>query len=191
MSHNENNEVVATETTDESTTVTEDSEQVENVPEKPNPVKVKYCPTCTLPYEYCEFSPLVKQCYIRLKQEDPELFTKMLGDRNTILTSMFILDDNHLTAKKNEQAAKEIVVTRTPRGKKKFATTIGGLKAYANLDLKKASKVIAGRFAASSSVVSDDEIQVTGDITADIADFLSSKFSEIKADDVKIVIKAK
>ena len=38
---------------------------------------------------------------------------------------------------------------------------------------------LCDRFAASASVVGDDEVQVTGDVTMDIVDYLTKKFSEV------------
>jgi translation initiation factor 1 (eIF-1/SUI1) len=53
--------------------------------------------------------------------------------------------------------------------------------------LKKASKAFAGRFAASANVGEGDEVCVTGDHSADIAEVITSKFPEVPAD--KIVFK--
>ncbi|EGD82664.1 hypothetical protein PTSG_11994 [Salpingoeca rosetta] len=156
--------------------------------EIPEPVVVKYCPVCTMPYEYCEFSNTKKQCYTRLKEDDPDLFAELLGDLN-----LDEVQDKKKPAqvKFTEDTKKSaIVVTRIQRTKKKFASNIAGLKAF-GIDLKKASKAISGRFAASSSVVGDDEVQVTGDVTVDIVDFLTSKFDGIKKEDIKIVFKNK
>eukprot|EP00042_Codosiga_hollandica_P051541 m.634547 g.634547 ORF g.634547 m.634547 type:complete len:226 (+) comp58302_c2_seq4:51-728(+) len=93
--------------------------------------------------------------------------------------------------KKVELQPTGIVLTLTSRGKRKFVTGIIGLASY-GIDLKQAQKALANKFAASASVVDEDELQLQGDRTRDLEDFLPTKYSQIKADDIKVrVIKDK
>eukprot|EP00055_Hartaetosiga_balthica_P016030 m.98897 g.98897 ORF g.98897 m.98897 type:complete len:207 (-) comp9024_c1_seq2:1812-2432(-) len=163
--------------------------------EAPQPIEVDYCENCTLPLEYCEFSGQTKKCYTVLKENNPELFKELYGDVS--VDDVTVQKQKKPRGGKAGKAAKQkaasdrhITVTRTKRGKKKFSTIVAGIKSF-DLDLKKTSKAISSKFAASSSIVGEDEVQVTGDITYDIVDFLTSKFKEITEDDITIVLKDK
>ena len=46
--------------------------------EKPEPVKVLYCPLCSLPAEYCEFGPDFEKCKPWLIINAPELYPDLL-----------------------------------------------------------------------------------------------------------------
>ncbi|XP_010242230.1 PREDICTED: translation machinery-associated protein 22-like [Nelumbo nucifera] len=50
--------------------------------EKPQPVRVLYCPVCSLPAEYCEFGPDFEKCKPWLIENAPELYPDLLKDRN-------------------------------------------------------------------------------------------------------------
>ena len=65
-----------------------------------------------------------------------------------------------------------------------------GLGAY-GINLKKASKAFAGRFACGAAVNGDDEIGITGDHTGEIADVIVDKFPEVPAADITFKKKGK
>lgn len=46
--------------------------------EKPQPVRVLYCPICSLPAEYCEFGPDFEKCKPWLIKNAPELYPDLL-----------------------------------------------------------------------------------------------------------------
>lgn len=46
--------------------------------EKPQPVRVLYCPVCSLPAEYCEFGPDFEKCKPWLIQNAPDLYPDLL-----------------------------------------------------------------------------------------------------------------
>ncbi|KAG6740501.1 translation machinery-associated protein 22-like [Populus alba x Populus x berolinensis] len=48
--------------------------------EKPEPVKVSYCPTCSLPAEYCEFGSDFEKCKPWLIKNAPELYPDLLKE---------------------------------------------------------------------------------------------------------------
>ncbi|KAJ6745749.1 TRANSLATION MACHINERY-ASSOCIATED PROTEIN 22-LIKE ISOFORM X1 [Salix koriyanagi] len=50
--------------------------------EKPEPVKVLYCPICSLPAEYCEFGPDFEKCKPWLIINAPELYPDLLKEAN-------------------------------------------------------------------------------------------------------------
>ncbi|EDQ88213.1 uncharacterized protein MONBRDRAFT_32876 [Monosiga brevicollis MX1] len=167
-----------------------DEEEEEEIP-APDPIQVDYCNICTMPYEYCEFSATKKKCLSALTEKNMNLFIKLYGDLNV----EEMAEDKKKGAgpaadgKKGKGAdVKKIIVTRSTRNKKKFVTSITGLKAY-GLNLKQVSKAMSGRFAASSSVMGEDEVLVQGDLTDDIEDFIADKWPEIDEDAIEIVMK--
>ncbi|XP_016754899.1 translation machinery-associated protein 22 isoform X1 [Gossypium hirsutum] len=50
--------------------------------EKPQPVKVLYCPICSLPAEYCEFGPDFEKCKPWLISNAPDLYPHLLKEAN-------------------------------------------------------------------------------------------------------------
>eukprot|EP00729_Bicosta_minor_P018532 gene18532-5086_t len=76
-----------------------------------------------------------------------------------------------------------VVISITQRNKRKFVTNVTGLGSY-GINLKKAAKAFAGRFACGAAVNGDDEIGITGDHTNEIADVIIDKFPEVLAADI-------
>ena len=69
----------------------------------------------------------------------------------------------------------QITIKRIERTKRKYVTAIHGLEAF-SIDLKKAAKQLAGRFATGASVTKNaqglDEIVVQGDVSDEILEML-------------------
>eukprot|EP00045_Choanoeca_perplexa_P010838 m.112409 g.112409 ORF g.112409 m.112409 type:complete len:226 (-) comp15410_c0_seq1:3906-4583(-) len=173
----------------------EDGEDDEEEIEAPDPIEVECCPVCTMPYEYCEFSPTKKKCLQNLQADKPELFAELYGE-----VDVETMDEDRKSSrggkaqpgkptKKKGEENKGVIVSRSTRNKKKFVTTIEGLKKF-GLDLKQVSKALRNRFAASSSVSDEDEIIVQGDVTPDIVQFLGKKFpGAVPPKEIHIVFK--
>jgi len=72
-----------------------------------------------------------------------------------------------------------IHISRVQRNKRKYVTIVVGLDKF-GIKLPEASKIFAKKFSCGSSVVKapngEDEIDVQGDVTEDIADFLMEKW---------------
>eukprot|EP00053_Salpingoeca_punica_P005221 m.53202 g.53202 ORF g.53202 m.53202 type:complete len:202 (-) comp13138_c0_seq2:241-846(-) len=81
-----------------------------------------------------------------------------------------------------EMEGGEVQIIVNSRTKRKFVTNVIGLSAY-GIDVKKAAKLFASRFAASASVIGD-EIQILGDHSDEINDFIVEKFPQIHEDDI-------
>lgn len=89
-------------------------------------------------------------------------------------------------AKAERKAAKEealrlsskVLIKRQERTKRKMITAIQGLELF-NIDLKKASKLFANKFATGSSVSKnnqgDDEIVIQGDVAYEVEEMLLKK----------------
>jgi density-regulated protein DRP1 len=69
----------------------------------------------------------------------------------------------------------QVTIRRIERTKRKHVTAIHGLEAF-SIDLKKAAKQLAGRFATGASVTKNaqglDEIVVQGDVSDEILEIL-------------------
>ena len=75
------------------------------------------------------------------------------------------------------------------RGKRKHVTTVSGLEAY-GVKLKEAASALGKRFGAGASVgksaTGAAEIDVQGDVAADIADALRKLYPDIKEENIRV-----
>ncbi|PVG01566.1 density-regulated protein DRP1 [Serendipita vermifera] len=164
------------------------------------PLNVLYCEVCGFPPEYCEFGSHLTKCKAWLEDEHPDLFlryysddalAKKAGTLSLEAQSKLELD----TAKKEKKAeakadaeakkkqASRVTIKRIERNKKKYVTAIHGLEAF-GIDLKKASKQFATKFATGASVSKNaqglDEIVVQGDVTDEIVEMLEANVGVLK-----------
>ncbi|KAF8956691.1 translation initiation factor SUI1 [Flammula alnicola] len=169
------------------------SQQPVEPPKEPTPpVKVVYCAVCSFPLEYCEFGSSLTRCKEWLKEESQELYDKYYSEEalqakigTLSLEAQTKLEKD--TAKKEAKAeakadaalkkklASQVTIRRIERTKRKHVTAIFGLEAF-SIDLKKAAKQLAGRFATGASVTKNaqgqDEIVVQGDVSDEIMEIL-------------------
>ncbi|KAF8204617.1 translation initiation factor SUI1 [Pholiota molesta] len=162
-------------------------------PKEPTPPqKVFYCAVCSFPLEYCEFGSSLTRCKEWLKEENEELYDKYYSEEaltskigTLSLEAQAKLEKE--TAKKEAKAeakadaalkkklASQVTIRRIERTKRKHVTAIHGLEAF-SIDLKKAAKQLAGRFATGASVTKNaqglDEIVVQGDVSDEILEIL-------------------
>ncbi|KIK01172.1 hypothetical protein K443DRAFT_69234, partial [Laccaria amethystina LaAM-08-1] len=174
------------------------------------PVQVIYCSVCTFPPEYCEFGSSFTRCKEWLKEEHPELFEKYYSEDalqarlGTIsLEAQTKLEKD--TAKKEAKAeakanaelkkkmASQVIIKRIERTKRKHVTSIYGLDAF-GIDLKKAAKQFASKFATGASVTKNpqgqDEVVVQGDVSDEVLEMIEQGVGVLKGipeDNVEIV----
>ncbi|TFK68779.1 density-regulated protein DRP1 [Pluteus cervinus] len=179
-------------------------------PEPHPPVEVAYCGVCTFPLEYCEFGSSLTRCKDWLKEADSDLFDKYYSEEalqakigTLSLEAQTKLEKD--TAKKEAKAeakadaahkkkmASQITIKRIERTKRKFVTSIHGLEAF-SIDLKKAAKQFASRFATGASVTKNpqgqDEIVVQGDVSDEIVEMIEGGVGVLKgipADNIELV----
>jgi len=182
----------------------------EPVKEPTQPVKVFYCNICTFPLEYCEFGSSLTRCKEWLKEENEDLYDKFYSEEalQAKIGTLSLEAQSKLekeTAKKEAKAeakadaalkkkmASTVTIKRIERTKRKHVTAIHGLEAF-SIDLKKAAKQLAGRFATGASVTKNaqglDEIVVQGDVSDEIFDILENGEGVLKGvpiDNVQIV----
>ncbi|PPQ87315.1 hypothetical protein CVT25_002063 [Psilocybe cyanescens] len=169
------------------------SQQPVEPPKDPTPpLEVFYCAICSFPLEYCEFGSSLTRCKEWLKEEREDLFNKYYSEEalqakigTLSLEAQTKLEKD--TAKKEAKAeakadaalkkkmASQVTIRRIERTKRKHVTAIHGLEAF-SIDLKKAAKQLAGRFATGASVTKNmqglDEIVVQGDVSYEIMEIL-------------------
>ncbi|BEI82403.1 hypothetical protein CcaverHIS002_0302710 [Cutaneotrichosporon cavernicola] len=159
------------------------------------PIAVSYCAVCTLPTEYCEFGPSFSKCKTWLEANDQAEFRRLWGE-GTLEKRIGTLSlekqekleadaakaerkaDKKAEAEAVKKQAAKITIKREMRTKRKVATHIHGLDLF-GVDLKKAAKFFAGKFATGSSLSKnpqgEDEIVVQGDVGDDIIQMLKDK----------------
>ncbi|KZT34699.1 density-regulated protein DRP1 [Sistotremastrum suecicum HHB10207 ss-3] len=170
---------------------------------------------CSFPPEFCEFGSSLTRCKAWLHEEHPDLFDKYysedaLVEKTALLSTEAATKLEKDTAKKEakaeakaraeEERKKEakVIVKRIERNKRKYVTSISGLEAF-GIDLKKAAKLFAQKFATGASVTKTvtggEEIVVQGDVSDEIVDMFeeaneSSKESALKGvpeDNIEVV----
>ncbi|KZT70253.1 density-regulated protein DRP1 [Daedalea quercina L-15889] len=164
------------------------------------PIQVLYCGVCTFPVEYCEFGSHLTRCKEWLHETHPDLFDKYYSEEalQAKLGTLSLEAQEKLekdTAKKEAKAeakaeaaqkkkmASQITIKRIERNKRKFVTSVHGLEAF-DVDLKKAAKFFAQKFATGASVtknpLGNDEIVVQGDVSGDIVEMIEQGVGLLK-----------
>ncbi|CAG8543357.1 5269_t:CDS:2 [Diversispora eburnea] len=131
-----------------------------------------YCGVCTLPPEYCEFGLTPDKCKKWVQEKHSDLYENLYS-QNALAeklgkTTLESKPSNEAEdRKKAKEAAKierelqkkmasKVIITRIARNKRKCVTSIYGLENF-GIDLKKASKTFATKFACGSSVVKNNQ----------------------------------
>jgi density-regulated protein len=78
-----------------------------------------------------------------------------------------------------EKAASKVIIKRIERGKRKYVTAIANLQTF-DVDIKKAAKMLANKFArgasVSKTVEGKEEIVVQGDLVDEIEEFILEQY---------------
>lgn len=157
------------------------------------PVIITYCNICSLPVEYCEFGSSISKCKAWLQEQGPTLFASLYSEdalkQKMESVSLDVQEKIEADASKAERkalkkeetekkkkAAAKVTLKREARTKRKTLTAIHGLEAF-GIDLKKAAKFFAQRFATGSSVSKNpqglDEIVIQGDVWEEVVSVFS------------------
>ncbi|XP_021907723.1 translation machinery-associated protein 22 [Carica papaya] len=163
---------------------------------KPQPVKVLYCPACSLPAEYCEFGPDFEKCKPWLLKNAPDLYPDLLKEANEKATekvsdqlqSIGISSgaDGAASSAQSGESSKpeevkrlpggkikkkekqEVVIEKVVRNKRKCITIVKGLDLF-GIKLSDASKKLGKKFATGASVVKGPTDKEQIDVQGDIA----------------------
>jgi density-regulated protein len=206
-SHDDGNEITQT-----SESVNQDSlpKEVEKAPRDP----IIYCGICSLPPEYCEYMPCLDKCKNWLAENHPTLYTELymskdnqklgLDDapRDVVQTASSkrggkaaVKDESKIREKLEAQRSSAIItIKKHDRSKRKAMTIIKGLDDAGGVDLKKAAKRFAGKFACGASVTEDtikggQEITIQGDVVNELRDFVLLEYPSIQSDQIHIIEK--
>eukprot|EP01062_Namystynia_karyoxenos_P064151 TRINITY_DN57038_c0_g1_i1.p1 TRINITY_DN57038_c0_g1~~TRINITY_DN57038_c0_g1_i1.p1 ORF type:complete len:270 (+),score=124.46 TRINITY_DN57038_c0_g1_i1:72-881(+) len=144
------------------------------------PMVVEYCPVCTFPAEFCEFSGKLEQCKPWLEEQLAK------GLRGLELEGMKEKGKAKKAptgelpgGKKKKEKAKEVVVAVTRRGGRKHITTVRGLDAFGH-KLDELAKTFKKQFSCGCAVVSNpgqtDAIEVQGDVMDTMLEVLPKKY---------------
>ncbi|KAI0030692.1 translation initiation factor SUI1, partial [Vararia minispora EC-137] len=157
------------------------------------PLQVLYCGVCSLPVEYCEFGPRFTKCKEWLEKNHPDLYPKYYSEEalQAKLGTLSLEAQSKLEKESAKKEAKadakadaaqkkklvlQVTIKRIERNKRKFVTSIHGLEVF-DVDLKKAAKLFAQRFATGASVTKNaagiDEIVVQGDVSQEVFDMIA------------------
>ncbi|KAG9087726.1 Translation machinery-associated protein 22 [Ceratobasidium sp. UAMH 11750] len=157
------------------------------------PVHVLYCSVCSLPPEYCEFGSSLTKCKAWLQEEHPDLFDKYYSEDalQQKAEALSLEAQAKLDKKAASLEAKADVKAEADLKKKKAAKLI--LPRFfllltppltPDVDLKKAAKLFAQKFATGASVTKNpqgqDEIVVQGDVTDDIVEMIEEQVGVLK-----------
>ncbi|KAI0691388.1 eukaryotic translation initiation factor 1-like protein [Cytidiella melzeri] len=164
------------------------------------PIQVRYCQVCTFPLEYCEFGSSFKKCKEWLQNEEPDLYDKYYSEEamQAKLGTLSLEAQSKLekeAAKKEAKAeakadaalkkklASQVTIKRIERTKRKHVTSVHGLEAF-GIDLKKAAKQFAQKFATGASVTKNpqglEEIIVQGDVSGEIVELIEEGAGVLK-----------
>ncbi|KAJ8454617.1 hypothetical protein ONZ51_g9566 [Trametes cubensis] len=164
------------------------------------PVQVIYCQVCSFPVEYCEFGSSLTRCKEWLQKTNQQLYDKYYSEEalQAKIGTLSLEAQEKLekdTAKKEAKAeakaetalkkkmASTVTIKRIERNKRKHVTSIHGLENF-DVDLKKAAKFFAQKFATGASVTKNpqglDEIVVQGDVSGEIVEMIEDGVGLLK-----------
>ncbi|KAL3900084.1 MAG: hypothetical protein SGCHY_001586 [Lobulomycetales sp.] len=164
-------------------------------------VAVQYCSLCTFPYEYCEFGPSKEPCREALRQQEDlvDLFSRLYPDFSKNLDGEGKAAESTegqaktIAARKKTEKKKTVTIKRDQRSKRKSTVTISGLESF-GIDLKKAAKLCANKFATGASVTKNvhglglgDDIVIQGDVQDEVFDLILATWPEVPEENISIV----
>ncbi|OZJ04167.1 hypothetical protein BZG36_03119 [Bifiguratus adelaidae] len=178
------------------------------------PRKVVYCGVCSMPPEYCEFGGTQEKCKKWLSENDNGLYEQIYGGGLSEKLEKAKIDDTRtdeeikleekrtkvkdktaqveakLEREHQKKMASKILIKRVERTKRKCVTTVYGLEVF-DVDLKKAAKMFASKFACGSSVAKNnqglDEIVIQGDFADEVMDLIAEHYPNIPEDNLEYV----
>ncbi|CEP18620.1 hypothetical protein [Parasitella parasitica] len=161
-----------------------------------------------MPPEYCEFSGTQEKCKLWLKENNEDMYEKIYGDIEGVTEGVqnvaveensgnkkdraVVKDksaklDAKLERETRKKMASRVIIKRIERTKRKSVTTIYGLDVF-GVDIKKAAKMFANKFACGSSVAKNnqgqDEIVVQGDFTEEVYRMILENWKQVPEENI-------
>ncbi|KAI9259912.1 translation initiation factor SUI1 [Sporodiniella umbellata] len=167
------------------------------------PRVVYLCHICTMPLEYCEFSGTQEKCKEWLKEKDEDKYAEIYGltegiegvtleegegdSKRTVVKDKSAKLEAKMERENKKKMASRVIIKRNERNKRKCVTTIYGLDIF-GVDLKKAAKMFANRFACGSSVAKNnqgqDEIVVQGDFSEELHKLIVANWPNVPDENI-------
>ncbi|CCD23952.1 Tma22p NDAI_0C02920 [Naumovozyma dairenensis CBS 421] len=176
--------------------------------------EVVYCGVCSYPPEYCEFTGKLKRCKVWLKENHPDLYTKLYGESDAAdvdivagklaessigeareeklekdLLKLQTKEENREQRELAKKLASKVIIKREARTKRKYIIAISGLEVF-EIDMKKLAKTFASKFATGCSVSKNaekkEEVIVQGDVLEEVEAYIHSLLKEKGLKDVKV-----
>ncbi|KAJ3042918.1 Translation machinery-associated protein 22 [Rhizophlyctis rosea] len=181
--------------------------EVQDWPETRVLKDILYCGVCSMPPEYCDYSGTTKKCKKWLSDEHPDVFSRLYPnqDLSKDLEEKATLKEGEedvaeegekkkpkvqetkAEKERRKKAEAHVVICRIERTKRKRVITVFGLENF-DVDLKKAAKLFATKFACGASVTKNpqgqDEIVVQGDVQDDIYELVRETWPSIPDDQI-------
>ena len=166
-------------------------------------MEVEYCASCACPLEYCDVVGCARVGARALGRVARDAGATATATAAAAAAAARGDDDDGendddatrktTSKKKSKSKAREVVVTRLSRNRKKMITNVVGLERF-DVDLKEASKAFGKKFACGCSVTKGatgrDELDLQGDYSEQLAALICEKY-EVGAEDVRCVDKSK
>lgn len=157
--------------------------------ERKDPVEVLYCPVCTFPLEYCEYSERFNECKKWLAVNHPEVYPDLAEVFEKIRNGEVLPKEEEKkeqprSKKVKFEKKKEIVIYLVKRGYSKNITQVEGLKDF-GVSLKEISKNFRNSFSSGCAIV-EDSIEIQGDLVDKIIEKLLADYPAIKEEDIMV-----
>eukprot|EP01059_Diplonema_ambulator_P028822 TRINITY_DN47794_c0_g1_i1.p1 TRINITY_DN47794_c0_g1~~TRINITY_DN47794_c0_g1_i1.p1 ORF type:complete len:185 (+),score=63.36 TRINITY_DN47794_c0_g1_i1:47-601(+) len=154
------------------------------------PVKVSYCPECSYPAEYCEFSGKLEACKPWLETQLVE--ASDLKEKGKVKKKS--AGEELPGGKKKKASSQEVVVSVSKRGGRKHITNVKGMEMFGH-KLDDIAKQFKKQLSCGAAVVQNpgqpDSIDIQGDVADTLLERLPTKFKIPKDMVFKIVDKQK
>ncbi|CDI87441.1 translation initiation factor SUI1 domain-containing protein, putative [Eimeria praecox] len=156
-------------------------------PPMTGPCKVEYCPTCSMPFEYCEFSGAACGKQAETK-EDPNNQGSAMQQKEheqqlsrELEEKAAITDAKRGAGKKDGAKPKVVTVQKQAKRRGKCSTNVWGLEHF-DVKQEQAAKLASKHFACGSSFQKGQPgqmpfVEIQGDVEETIAAFLQKNFN--------------
>ncbi|CAK55746.1 unnamed protein product (macronuclear) [Paramecium tetraurelia] len=166
-----------------------------------NPKVVIYCKVCTFPVEFCSYSKAPQECKEWLKTSFKDLYANLYPEDLKLEQEKQAAQQQPQQEQQQQQQGqppekkkkKKVKVTESEmvyikvkeRNRSKFITTLTGLEKH-GLDIKEAQKKISKKFGCGSSINEKGDIELQGDLSAELEEWLPKEYPTIKEDMIAI-----
>ncbi|CAD8048732.1 unnamed protein product [Paramecium sonneborni] len=166
-----------------------------------HPKSVIYCKICTLPVEFCSFSKAPQECKEWLKTSYKDLYAILYPEdlkleqekQGALQQQQQIVQQQILEQPPEKKKKKKVKVTESEmvyikvkeRNRNKFITTLSGLEKH-GLDIKEAQKKISKKFGCGSSINEKGAIELQGDLSVELEEWIPKEYPSIKEDMIAI-----